>query len=68
MKKFIVIALCLFAVGCSSTYLITTKDGETITSLGKPTLDKETNMLRFEDENGRMRQLPHNEVKQIMER
>jgi len=67
MKKTLLVVLCLLAAGCSSSYLITTRDGETIVSQSKPMLDRDTQMLRFEDRDGRIRQLPQTEIKQIVE-
>lgn len=67
MKKLIVIFSCLVLVGCGSTYTINTRDGGMITSHAKPTVDEDTKMLQFEDEDGKIRQIPQSEVKQIVE-
>lgn len=69
MKHWIVVALCVFSLtGCSSEYIITTTDGQMLTSDGKPELDKKTGMLEFEDSEGRQQQIPQSSVKQMMER
>lgn len=69
MKKWI--PTLLFAAllsGCSSDYLITTTDGQMLTSSGKPTLDDETGMIEFEDSDGQHQQIPQTSVKQMIER
>ena len=39
-----------------------------LTSYGKPELDRDTGMLEFEDEEGRVQQIPQSNVKQMLER
>ena len=69
MKPWIIAALCLFGlVGCSSEYIITTTDGQMLTSDGKPELDEDTGMLEFTDSEGRKQQISQNNVKQMLER
>ena len=69
MKHWIVVALCVLSLtGCSSEYIITTTDGQMLTSHGKPELDKKTGMLEFEDSEGRLQQIPQTSVKQMLER
>jgi len=69
MKHWIVAALCLLSLtGCSSEYIITTTDGQMLTSDGKPELDRDTGMLEFEDSEGRRQQIPQASVKQMLER
>lgn len=69
MKSWIIIALCLFGLaGCSSEYIITTTDGQMLTSDGKPRLDNDTGMLEFTDSEGRKQQIPQSSVKQMLER
>ena len=69
MKPWIIAALCLFGLaGCSSEYIITTTDGQMLTSDGKPELDKDTGMLEFTDSEGRKQQIPQSSVKQMLER
>ncbi len=70
MRK-ILLTSCLIALltGCaSSEYIITTNDGQMLTSHGKPTLDKDTGMMRFEDQEGRKQQIPADSIKQMLER
>jgi hypothetical protein len=54
--------------GCSSEYIITTTDGQMLTSDGKPRLDKDTGMIEFTDSQGRKQQIPQSDVKQMLER
>ncbi|MGH8437363.1 MAG: YgdI/YgdR family lipoprotein [Pseudomonas sp.] len=69
MKHWILALLCVTSlVGCSSEYIITTTDGQMLTSDGKPQLDKKTGMLEFEDSEGRTQQIPQSSVKQMIER
>ena len=69
MKKLILAACCLLSLtGCSSEYIIATTDGQLLTSDGKPQLDEDTGMYRFEDSQGRDQQIQKSTVKQILER
>ena len=69
MKNWLIAALCAFTLaGCSSEYIITTTDGQMLTSDGKPELDKDTGMIEFTDSEGRKQQIPQNNVKQMLER
>jgi hypothetical protein len=61
-------ALSLSLAGCASDYIMSTKDGRLITSHGKPRLDRETGMYRYEDENGREMQIRAEDIVQIVER
>jgi uncharacterized protein YcfL len=69
MHKLILAACCALSLtGCSSEYIIATTDGQLLTSDGKPQLDKDTDMYRFEDSDGRAQQIKKDTVKQILER
>lgn len=69
MKKLLLTACCLLSLtGCSSEYIIATTDGQLITTDGKPRLDEDTEMYRFEDSEGRDQQIQKATVKQILER
>lgn len=69
MKKLILATCCLLSLaGCSSEYIIATTDGQLLTTDGKPKLDKDTDMYRFEDSEGRDQQIPKSSIKQILER
>jgi uncharacterized protein YcfL len=69
MNKLLLTACCLLSLtGCSSEYIIDTTDGQLITTDGKPRLDEDTDMYRFEDSEGRDQQIQKATVKQILER
>ena len=69
MKKLLLAACCLLTLtGCSSEYIIATTDGQLISTDGKPRLDEDTGMYRFEDSQGRDQQIQKETVKQILER
>ena len=69
MKKLLLAACCLLSLtGCSSEYIIATTDGQLISTDGKPRLDEDTGMYRFEDSQGRDQQIQKDTVKQILER
>ena len=69
MQKLILAACCALSLtGCSSEYIIATTDGQLISTDGKPKWDKDTDMYRFEDSEGRDQQNPKSSVKQILER
>ncbi len=69
MKKLMLVAFCLLSLtGCASEYIIATNDGKMITSSEKPVLDEDTDMLHYQDEEGRDQQIQKSEVKQMIER
>ncbi|HFZ8993418.1 TPA: YgdI/YgdR family lipoprotein [Citrobacter freundii] len=70
MKKPL-IALCagvmLFTLaGCTTNYVMTTKNGQTIVTQGKPQLDKETGMTSYVDQDGNQREINSNDVAQLI--
>ncbi len=69
MKNLMLVAFCLLSLtGCASEYIIATNDGKMITSSEKPVLDEDTDMLHYQDEEGRDQQIQKSEVKQMIER
>lgn len=69
MRQWIFAAFCLLGLaGCANDYIIATNDGQMLTSHGKPVLDEDTGLLRYEDGSGRDQQIPKSQVKQIIER
>lgn len=65
------IALCFFAMflsGCSSNYVIATKEGQMLLTKNKPALDKDTGLLSYIDEDGQWRQINNEVVCQILQR
>jgi len=58
-----------FAVsGCSSDYVMATKDGRMILTEGKPQVDSDTGLVSYRDTHGNEMQINRNEVSQIIER
>ncbi|MBF7730738.1 YgdI/YgdR family lipoprotein [Pseudomonas sp. N040] len=69
MRKLILAACCVLSLtACSHEYIISTTDGQLITTSSKPKLDEKTGMYRFEDGEGRDQQVEKTSVKQILER
>lgn len=64
------LAASLLTVGaCGSTeYIISTTQGNLITTHGKPKLDEKSGMYTYKDEEGRKATINKSDVKQIMER
>ncbi|EOZ7466221.1 YgdI/YgdR family lipoprotein [Enterobacter hormaechei] len=58
-----------FAVsGCSSDYVMSTKDGRMILTDGKPEVDDDTGLVSYRDREGNQMQINRDEVSQIIER
>ncbi|SPZ62205.1 Uncharacterized lipoprotein ygdR precursor [Serratia quinivorans] len=72
MKKWVmaVSALVIAAglVGCSSDYVMATKDGNMILTEGKPEIDQDTGLISYKDEKGNSRQINGDQVSQVIER
>ncbi|EPN8564356.1 YgdI/YgdR family lipoprotein [Enterobacter hormaechei] len=72
MKKWAVIISAVglaFAVsGCSSNYVMSTKDGRMILTDGKPEVDDDTGLVSYRDREGNQMQINRDEVSQIIER
>ncbi|MCX8956891.1 YgdI/YgdR family lipoprotein [Erwinia psidii] len=70
--KWIVSAVALTLVtlvsGCSSDYVMATKDGKMIMTQGKPEIDKETGLVKYTDNTGHVLQINGDEVSSIVER
>ncbi|MDU5454834.1 YgdI/YgdR family lipoprotein [Pseudescherichia vulneris] len=61
-------AVSLSLVGCSSDYIMSTKNGEMIVTQGKPEIDKDTGMTRYVDQQGYSRQIKTADVSQLIEK
>jgi len=61
-------AVSLSLVGCSSDYIMSTKNGEMIVTQGKPEIDKDTGMTRYVDQQGNSRQIKTADVSQLIEK
>ena len=72
MKKWAVIISAVglaFAVsGCSSDYVMSTKEGRMILTDGKPEVDDDTGLVSYRDREGNQMQINRDEVSQIIER
>ena len=72
MKKWAVIISAVglaFAVsGCSSDYVMSTKDGRMILTDGNPEVDDDTGLVSYRDREGNQMQINRDEVSQIIER
>jgi len=72
MKELAGVAVLIFAVvtlsGCSSDYVMATKNGQMIMTKGKPTIDKETGLVKYIDQSGHEVQINGDEVSTIIER
>lgn len=69
MKGTLFALLCtLILAGCSSQYIMSTKDGRLITTDSKPKLDESTGMYRYYDAEGREVMIKKDDITQIMER
>ncbi|MTD37149.1 YgdI/YgdR family lipoprotein [Erwinia sp. CPCC 100877] len=59
----------VFAVsGCSSDYVMATKDGRMILTEGKPQIDEDTGLVSYRDNHGNEMQINRDDVSQIIER
>ncbi|MDF7657643.1 YgdI/YgdR family lipoprotein [Erwiniaceae bacterium L1_54_6] len=69
--KFLLCGLSLLSVfvlsACSSNYQLQTNDGRTIVTSGKPNIDEDTGLIKYEDANGVKQQINRADVKTITE-
>jgi len=63
-----IIGLSVLVSGCSSDYVMATKDGKMIMTSGKPQIDEETGLVKYTDESGHEIQINGDEVSSIVER
>ena len=72
MKHVFYALLCgvalLTLAGCAKDHLIVTNDGRLIETSNKPEIDDNTGLIEYEDYDGRMNQIPQEDVKEIKER
>ena len=54
--------------GCSSDYVMATKDGRMILTDGKPEIDDDTGLVSYHDQQGNAMQINRDDVSQIIER
>lgn len=63
-----VLGMAVLASGCSSNYVMATKDGKMIMTDGKPQIDKDTGLVKYTDDSGHKLQINGDEVSSIVER
>ncbi|APS32175.1 YgdI/YgdR family lipoprotein [Pectobacterium brasiliense] len=68
MKMAITLALLFTLTGCSSDYVMATKEGQMLLTQGKPVLDKDTGLLSYTDEQGNQKQINSDQISQIVQR
>lgn len=72
MKEWAGVAVVMLAAvtlsGCSSDYVMATKNGQMIMTDGKPTIDKETGLIKYTDQSGNELQINGDDVSTIIER
>lgn len=70
-SKILIGGLCILSVfmisACSSNYKMQTNDGRTIVTSGKPNIDEDTGLIKYEDANGVKQQINRTDVKTITE-
>ncbi|VEB95564.1 Uncharacterized lipoprotein ygdR precursor [Cedecea lapagei] len=62
------IGLAFAVSGCSSDYVMATKDGRMILTEGKPKVDEDTGLVSYRDQQGNELQINRNDISQIIER
>ncbi|MBM7343619.1 YgdI/YgdR family lipoprotein [Pantoea coffeiphila] len=62
------LSVSMLVSGCSSDYVMATKDGKMIMTDGKPSIDKETGLVKYVDESGHEIQINGDEISSIVER
>lgn len=60
--------LVLAVSGCSSHYVMATKDGRMILTEGKPVIDEETGWVSYRDQNGNHLHINRNDISQMIKR
>ncbi|WP_338557917.1 YgdI/YgdR family lipoprotein [Erwinia sp. E_sp_B04_7] len=60
--------LATLVSGCSSDYVMATKEGKMIMTQGKPEVDKETGLVKYTDRSGHEIQINGDDVSSIVER
>ena len=68
MSGAVVLMLATLLGGCSSDYVMATRDGKMIMTQGKPEIDKDTGLVRYTDSAGHELQINGDDVSSIVER
>ncbi|WP_147199638.1 YgdI/YgdR family lipoprotein [Pantoea sp. MBD-2R] len=64
----VVLMLATLLGGCSSDYVMATRDGKMIMTQGKPEIDKDTGLVKYTDSSGHELQINGDDVSSIVER
>ena len=62
------ISIMVLLSGCSSRYVMSTRDGHMIMTDGKPEVDKDTGLVKYTDQAGNEIQINSDEISSIIER
>lgn len=62
------LVLTVLVSGCSSDYVMATREGKMIMTQGKPEVDKETGLVKYIDRSGHEIQINGDDVSSIVER
>ncbi|MDR7344591.1 MAG: YgdI/YgdR family lipoprotein [Pantoea sp.] len=62
------LTIVMLLSGCSSNYVMSTKNGHMIMTDGKPEIDKETGLVKYTDQAGNEMQINGDEISSIIER
>ncbi len=68
MSGAVVVMLATLLGGCSSDYVMATRDGKMIMTQGKPEIDKDTGLVKYTDNSGHELQINGDDVSSIVER
>ncbi|KAB8305291.1 YgdI/YgdR family lipoprotein [Erwinia endophytica] len=64
----VALILATLVSGCSSDYVMATKDGKMIMTQGKPEIDKDTGLVKYIDNAGHEVQINGDDISSIVER
>ncbi|MGE9551585.1 YgdI/YgdR family lipoprotein [Erwinia amylovora] len=64
----VALVLATLISGCSSDYVMATRDGKMIMTQGKPEIDKDTGLVKYTDNTGHELQINGDDVSSIVER
>ena len=64
----VTLVLATLISGCSSDYVMATRDGKMIMTQGKPEIDKDTGLVKYTDNTGHELQINGDDVSSIVER
>ncbi|NIF23212.1 MULTISPECIES: YgdI/YgdR family lipoprotein [Pantoea] len=64
----VLLAATVMLSGCSSDYVMATKDGRMILTSGKPNIDKDTGLVSYTDQSGNKMQINGDDISTMIER